>query len=1217
MKRAVRLAGAAAAALLLAIAAALAWTLTFGVTFDASRWRPELEARLADALGRPLRLAGPLRVTLGRELAIEARDARLAGSSALPAPDLAHIDALTARMGLRDALARNPRVRAVEVSGARLTLARDAQGANNWTFPRADGANVTAWSVDALAVRTLAVDFHEAGAAPQRLLDVADARIALPAAQPVTLAVRGTIRETLTCTLSGTGGTLDALFGPGTAWPIDLALSCSGMRATARGSLDPGTPAVRIDAEGVIADTAVRGTLAARLDGPRPTVSGDLAVAEVRVPRADAAPTGDAWAARAVPWPAPLAFDMALAVHVTSVTGLPIPLRDVRATVTADAKHIDAPFSLQAAGVPVAGRVALAHATGGPTLRAQASTRDVPLAELFPGVQGSAGRLDIDATTHGATFGALLAALAARAELADVPLATVARGRRMAGRVATITAVAAPGEPLRVAARGTLQGEAFDARLRSLPLASLPDAVDIPLRGELRGVGAGARIDASVARDASHATIGFDIDAARAGSLARWLGIAPQATLPLAARGRVVITGDAWRLDDAKVRLGRSDASLHARRAVEAGAPRVTVALTSTLIDVPELETLWPPRTTPRTAARALDGMLLPHDLSTIDADLGVGLERVLLGRAVLEHVGFAATLRDGRIEAAPVAARVAGMPISARGTADLRGDVPEIAASFTAEAFDAGLLLRRLELAEVIEETAEGLHVDFSSRGTTLRELLAHAAFDATLSGGQLAIRMHALPTATMDVDTVRIGARPGEPVRASVRGTLAGAPATLDAATGTLVALATVGGSVPLALDAMVAGTRLGVEGDAAIPLGRGGNLAITARGDRLDALNPLVGAALPPWGPWTVSGPASLTSTGHAVTALTMRVGGSVMNGAAALDLSRERPRIDVRLRSPRIALDDFPTTAMRGPAPVDGAQGRLATARAAADETERLLGARLLQRFDGSLDVALDEVDAADYLLADARLRAQLEGGRLTLETLDVRLPGGGAHAEGTFRRTDDGIEMAVAARASRFEYGIVARRLRPDDDWNGQLSADLDLRGRAPSIEQFLAHADGHFDFALRPRNLGSGVLDRWSINAFLTLLPFLDRSGESTVNCYIGRLDFAGGQVREDALIIDTTRVRATGTGGANLVDDTFSFRFSPRAKGVTFFSLQTPLRVEGTSRNVRVFVAPGDWLEALTRFFGSVILVPLDILRNGPMPIDGADVCVDTVRAR
>jgi hypothetical protein len=284
------------------------------------------------------------------------------------------------------------------------------------------------------------------------------------------------------------------------------------------------------------------------------------------------------------------------------------------------------------------------------------------------------------------------------------------------------------------------------------------------------------------------------------------------------------------------------------------------------------------------------------------------------------------------------------------------------------------------------------------------------------------------------------------------------------------------------------------------------------------------------------------------------------------------------------------------------------GMLATARAAAGETERMLGARILRRFDGSLDLAVKEMLAGDRRLADAQLRATLNAGRLHVEALDVRVPGDVTGRE---------IEMAVAATIDRLEYGFLARRWRPDANLNGEVSLDVDLRAHTPSVDRFLEHATGHMDFAVWPRDQASGVLDRWSINAFLTLLPFLDRSGESTVNCYFGRLDFTDGVVREDALIIDTTRVRATGTGVVNLPKDALSFRFSPRAKGVTFFSLQTPLRMEGSTSDFRVFAAPGDWIEALTRFFGSIVLVPLEILRNGPMPADGADVCANPTRRR
>ena len=54
-----------------------------------------------------------------------------------------------------------------------------------------------------------------------------------------------------------------------------------------------------------------------------------------------------------------------------------------------------------------------------------------------------------------------------------------------------------------------------------------------------------------------------------------------------------------------------------------------------------------------------------------------------------------------------------------------------------------------------------------------------------------------------------------------------------------------------------------------------------------------------------------------------------------------------------------------------------------------------------------------------------------------------------------------------------------------------------------------------------------------------------------------------------------------------------------------------------GTMTDFRVFAAPGDWIEAVTRFFGSVVLVPLEIMRNGPLPADGADVCTNPLPRR
>jgi hypothetical protein len=70
-----------------------------------------------------------------------------------------------------------------------------------------------------------------------------------------------------------------------------------------------------------------------------------------------------------------------------------------------------------------------------------------------------------------------------------------------------------------------------------------------------------------------------------------------------------------------------------------------------------------------------------------------------------------------------------------------------------------------------------------------------------------------------------------------------------------------------------------------------------------------------------------------------------------------------------------------------------------------------------------------------------------------------------------------------------------------------------------------------------------------------------------------------------------------------------------PRAKKSQFFSLATPVGVTGTLTDFKVAVAAEDIFGTFVRFFGSVITVPLESLRGGAPPRDGADICTDPMR--
>jgi hypothetical protein len=154
------------------------------------------------------------------------------------------------------------------------------------------------------------------------------------------------------------------------------------------------------------------------------------------------------------------------------------------------------------------------------------------------------------------------------------------------------------------------------------------------------------------------------------------------------------------------------------------------------------------------------------------------------------------------------------------------------------------------------------------------------------------------------------------------------------------------------------------------------------------------------------------------------------------------------------------------------------------------------------------------------------------------------------------------------------------------------------------------------DFAAWPQNLRSGVFDRWTVNLFFQLLPFIDPGAGTHVNCVVVRVDLKDGKLTPDTLLIDTGRVRVFGEGGADFSTEKVAFRFRPRAKGPVLFSLQPPIDVTGTMTNPRIGVARGSTPETLARFFTSVFVVPFQMLTQGRLPTDGRDVCTDPLRS-
>jgi AsmA family protein len=132
----------------------------------------------------------------------------------------------------------------------------------------------------------------------------------------------------------------------------------------------------------------------------------------------------------------------------------------------------------------------------------------------------------------------------------------------------------------------------------------------------------------------------------------------------------------------------------------------------------------------------------------------------------------------------------------------------------------------------------------------------------------------------------------------------------------------------------------------------------------------------------------------------------------------------------------------------------------------------------------------------------------------------------------------------------------------------------------------------------------------WAVNVLMALLPAIDSSGESKVNCAIGRFVLSDGKLSDKKILIDTSRMRVSGKGGVDFAAEKIKFYVQPRAKTPQFLSLAIPIEVSGSFDDFNVGVRATDVVQSVGQLATSLIWVPLQTLFGKNTPADGRDVC-------
>ncbi len=992
--------------------------------------------------------------------------------------------------------------------------------------------------------------------------------------------------------------------------------------------------------------TAATGQLAYDAGRPRPRVSGELAFS-----RLDLAPLfGPSSDARDAPQTLAAAFrelertdldirryaalDIDLKLAVADVDGVPGDLRDVSMEIAADAERVSLPLGFMLAGARFTGlaEIDLAAQPARQVVRlAAAESPFGGIAEVVfgaPYVDGRIRDMRLELESAGERPIDVVQQLALRARLAGANLTygnfeggvpvrmTIERADLAQPRGGTLDAKVSGtllGRPL----AGTLRAESVERIVRDGRTTFAFDAVSGGVRATLGGTLEQLHGDAGP-------TLDVRLQAKRAAELAPWLGFSSASDLPVDLRGTVQVRRAGTSVLGASAVLGRTSLQGDLIRAEVGGRRVARAAVTAERVDAAELQGLASSRGERRGGA--VDIPLLPAKVDLGDADFDARVKRVEGLALAVTDLTLAGRVRGGVMPPAPLALAIQGVPLEGAVAAELAGDVPRAQLWLHGRDVDIARWLRALGFGANVEASAAQLDLHADLRDTTVGRALDASGVLMNIGQGRLVIRDRNTKAAfRLRVESGEIRADPGAPLRVALDGRIFRAPIALRLASGTLREFFTAR-RVPVDLLMTGAGARLSVSGALAPRTDAPDvDLVVGLTGATFAELRPLLRTSLPPWGPYGGAARLRISKWGYEVEDLRFAVGESVLEGRGALNTARQpRPLLDLALTAASIQLDDFPLaewSPFDAASAVDAGAGTRSLAQqvqegadAAGAQVQALLGPALLAAYDANLALDVRQVLSGRDRLGRGEARAKVADGALEIEPVVVEMDGGAARFAASYRPRGADVETRARIDVKRFDYGVIARRIKPDTDLAGTFSLDLDVAGRSPRLAGAMARGNGHIDLAVWPERLHAGVFDLWATNVFLAVLPAMN-ADVTKVNCAIGEFDLKDGVLTSRRVLIDTTHTRAEGGAVVSLPGNAIEARLVPQAKVPQFFALATPIEVSGTLDDFGVRVRPGDVFATVARWATSLVVVPIRKLTETPPPADGSDVCAPTAR--
>lgn len=421
-----------------------------------------------------------------------------------------------------------------------------------------------------------------------------------------------------------------------------------------------------------------------------------------------------------------------------------------------------------------------------------------------------------------------------------------------------------------------------------------------------------------------------------------------------------------------------------------------------------------------------------------------------------------------------------------------------------------------------------------------------------------------------TVNVETTQTAAGRGLGVKAG--GKYMGREVEGSATGGPILSLADTTTPYPLDVTFRVGRTSGTIKGTVTgLATLAAADLQLDVRGDTASDLYDLILLAIPPTPPYHVTGRLIRETGWWRFHGFKGTVGDSDLSGSADFAMGDGRSRLQAKLHSNLLDLDDLGGFV--------GADPETGPGETASAQQERRVEAKASKpRILPDLPIKLDRLRAMDADVEfvgkairgktpvdDLKTRILVEGGVLRAAPLDFGLAGGNVVA----RLTLDG-RKDVAGVDGNFEFRrIDLSKLFPRNKMvanaTGLVGGRAALKGSGNSLAQVLADADGTLGLASSGGRVSNLVLELAGLDVAEALRLLFGGDKSVRVRCAVADVGVQDGVIQTRNVIVDTTDTNIKVDGTIDLGSETLDLTLHPLPKDYSPLALRSPLHLKGT----------------------------------------------------